>query len=56
VPTATGRSPIVEYVLSDFNGLRRHFRVGSPALNPKPWSVLAHENREPSLSLISEKQ
>jgi hypothetical protein len=56
VPTATGRSPIVESVLSDFNGLQRHFRVGSPALNPKPWSVLAHENREPSLSLISEKQ
>jgi hypothetical protein len=48
--------PIVESVLSDFNGLRRHFRVGSPPLNPKPWSVLAHESREPSLSLLSEKR
>jgi hypothetical protein len=48
-PAITSRW-IGESVLSDFNGLRRHFRAALSDLNAEARSRVAHEKREAGLS------
>jgi hypothetical protein len=49
IPATASRRSISESVLSDFNGLRRHFRV-IPFLNAEAWSRVAHGKRQPAVS------